>query len=1202
MTGCNRLATFNAHQISDVVTACCQLEFGCPASTGLGALLLQELGARPNALKNIAGAAWNHAIKKQRHEGKGGTATLLPHNIVHRRRSDLEGDACDTSWAEITLPTSQRVLLGNVYRQEDGGMANWTSIKASITKATNNAEGLPVIVGGDFNAHSESWGSDHTNSFGREIEDLCIALDLTNATAIFAPGQATMTPNNIRHDKISVLDLWLTTDISLISNITVDNVTTTGSDHLPVYAHLAVADRLAGAPQPDRDIQAAAARPMWRLSHADWDLFTKVASPKLIELKTFTGSIPAERTKEQARDHITVLTDAITSILREAADAAVPRQQPRSNPARDARPEWKRDLELPGLHKAFRHADRRWRDRRRTSQAAELHGELKAARAAFATRLKKSKRANWRRFASSVQDPENGKLSWAVFARSKGAGARITPYSVEDPSGKLPDSPEQGLQNLCRAVAANSTAPELKTVHDLKIAAEVSDWGEPDGKDAKSKPLGHAALVTVSKIRKMRKRLPLRKAGGPDGLLPAFLKHAPDAIDEILTTIFRLALTHGELPDRWRTALIYPLYKGGGKPGHSAKSWRPIALTCVLCKMIERFVNELLHRILRQRNILLAEQFGFRKGHAASDQLLRLHADIVDSVSISSKKQPAADDSDEEYDHVIMPERKDRKIKQHDYVPVCFLDIEAAFDAVWHDGLLFKLGKALDIENNFEAREIWTWIKAFLSDRTIRIVHGDYSSEEFIISAGVPQGAVISPILFAVFINDIPTDPKNYHVYLFADDVAIRPSKRRVAGEQQLARALRAMANWGDVWHLRFSQSKSNVILFHESAPGVPKPRPVTAFKLGNIQLECVPAYKYLGIWLAHDLRWNLQSDDVIQRLTLSCGDIARLCAFRQPPGIRVIRQLIRAGPIAQLTYGMDTWRPTTQEEIRRINNQLLRPIRAGLGLPRNSHGASAFIEADIQPVELLAHQAMLALAFRTTKMEVQNLARMAVEASVLEDAEKKRDRKPELRSVGRRIKEAQEALDLDVADIEATRDVRVATSAVSFARWDNMSDGKHLREVRKVPGLEKYHRFDPPEIATLRTRLRSNREQLHERLRRWNFGARGYSWPKGDASCWCRAFDAEHGGPVSETREHLILECEKYSEARAKCQAQLRKLGLDFELFLVLGRTDGLRKDIAVKALKLTASFLSAAWASRWEGLTEARQGMWRRDRHLEE
>ena len=213
--------------------------------------------------------------------------------------------------------------------------------------------------------------------------------------------------------------------------------------------------------------------------------------------------------------------------------------------------------------------------------------------------------------------------------------------------------------------------------------------------------------------------LKTHKAGGLDNIPARLLKYCAIGITDSLTCLFNHSFELSEFPTAWKEALVVPMHKKGSMtdPGN----YRPIALLPIISKFLERIVHDKLSPFFQLW--LHDKQSGFKKGDGTVPQLLRLCQDWNKQIDSSS------------------------------YFRALFFDLKKAFDRVWHDGLLVK------VEAAGTRGSALAWIRSFLSlRRQITMIEG-FSSSSMEIRAGVPQGAILSPLLFSIYVNDIVSAP-----------------------------------------------------------------------------------------------------------------------------------------------------------------------------------------------------------------------------------------------------------------------------------------------------------------------------------------------------------------------------------------------------------------------------------------------------------
>ena len=221
---------------------------------------------------------------------------------------------------------------------------------------------------------------------------------------------------------------------------------------------------------------------------------------------------------------------------------------------------------------------------------------------------------------------------------------------------------------------------------------------------------------------------------GPDGIHPKILKEGADFLAKPLTTIFNKSLESSILPRDWLMATVVPIHKKG--PRQQPANYRPISLTSIPCKILESVIRDELMEHLSTNNHLSQHQHGFRPRRSCSSQLL----EALNEWSLM--------------------------LERGDSVDAVYLDFQKAFDSVPHMRLITKLrkygvtGKLLD------------WIRAFLTGRKQQVLVGGQTSTWAPVVSGVPQGSVLGPTLFVVYINDLPETVQN-SIKMFADDTKI---------------------------------------------------------------------------------------------------------------------------------------------------------------------------------------------------------------------------------------------------------------------------------------------------------------------------------------------------------------------------------------------------------------------------------------------
>ena len=265
------------------------------------------------------------------------------------------------------------------------------------------------------------------------------------------------------------------------------------------------------------------------------------------------------------------------------------------------------------------------------------------------------------------------------------------------------------------------------------------------------------------------------KAMGCDGISPMLLKHCAIPLLQPLHHLFTLSLIQSYLPSQWRSHLIKPILKSG--PIHLVENYRPISLLCIVSKVLEKIVHKkLVDYVL---NSISDSQFGFLYDRSSLQQLLIFFKLLTNRVSNKSQ------------------------------VDVIYLDFKKAFDSVSHNKLLQKVW-VFGITGN-----VWHWLRAYLTNRIQCVTINGILSDALPVSSGVPQGSILGPLLFLIYINDFPSSIELSHVLLFADDVKCALPVSSPNDSYQLQQDLSKLLEWSHFWELPLNESKCTTMHFH---------------------------------------------------------------------------------------------------------------------------------------------------------------------------------------------------------------------------------------------------------------------------------------------------------------------------------------------------------------------------------------------------
>ena len=360
------------------------------------------------------------------------------------------------------------------------------------------------------------------------------------------------------------------------------------------------------------------------------------------------------------------------------------------------------------------------------------------------------------------------------------------------------------------------------------------------------------------------------KAPGSDGFLPKVLKSTKAGVVPHLLQIFNKSLEEGEVPDDMRMADVTPIHKKG--PVDLTENFRPISLTSVPGRILESIVKDNMVVHLEQHNLITDSQHGFRSGRSCLTNLLEF------------------------FNHMLAEFDRSRAID------VVYLDFKKAFDKVPHKRLLAKV-EALGIGGT-----VLRWLKSWLNNRKQRVVVNGASSEFTAITSGVPQGSVLGPLLFLIYINDLDSGLVS-RVAKFADDTKLGACAADPEAIRGLQTDLAKVGDWSDKWLMPFNNDKCHVLHF-----GTRNPR--TAYTLQGSPVSEAASEKDLGVLITNDLKFSAQCIAAEKKANRILGYIKRQFNYRNKQTVLTLyHALVR--PI--LEYAVQFWSPTLVADITRL-------------------------------------------------------------------------------------------------------------------------------------------------------------------------------------------------------------------------------------------------------------------------------------------
>nr|CAD2196444.1 unnamed protein product [Meloidogyne enterolobii] len=382
----------------------------------------------------------------------------------------------------------------------------------------------------------------------------------------------------------------------------------------------------------------------------------------------------------------------------------------------------------------------------------------------------------------------------------------------------------------------------------------------------------HDLDLDVIQIRDLLRKLPNKNSTSPDGIPYILLKHSADELAPVLTEIFRIILDSGNIPRIWRTSIIIPIHKKGDKS--DPNNYRPISLTCTLCRVLERLISIEIIKFLNKKSYFSDDQYAFLTNRSTSTQLLVMLNDFYNAI------------------------------QENKSIDIVYIDFARAFDSVPINRILYKL-KSIGI-----AGKIYTFIKNFLENRTFRVKIENTLSDSYPTLSGVPQGSVLGPLLFLIFINDLTKYlPEGIHIKIYADDVKLYIDHNNDLRTEVLSEALSCIEHWSSLNGLDISLEKC-VVLY------IGKNNHKRTYKLLGKQMSEVDSVRDLGIIIDSSLSFSKHYEKIIKNAYFLTHQIFRVIKTKD---INKLVFCYKTYVRPCLEYATEVWNPSKAETSHQI-------------------------------------------------------------------------------------------------------------------------------------------------------------------------------------------------------------------------------------------------------------------------------------------
>ena len=578
---------------------------------------------------------------------------------------------------------------------------------------------------------------------------------------------------------------------SFISNVETHPTLGMLSGHKPLTFEINIATE-AKTPSP---------RIVFNFKRADWKTYRHTLDDKLNKWNKPTPTLPNE-----IDDYAAHITNSITA----ASNVAIPTA---SSPNTNFKPSEATQRLIQSKHQTYR----RWK---KSGETADKH-QYYCAKILLANSLRNDRRQNFKKLMESLcRKKMYSDEVWLTVRKFHNKRIKHTyPNTMQYNNSTATTDKEKA--DLFADYFENEVY--FKAPNTLPFHEQVVRQSE-EAKKGRLQPTTATKWKKISaKEVKWHMKQLRNSSPGPDNVHNRCLKNHTKTLVQHLTMLFNVILTVGYIPDAWKKAHIILLLKPK-KDKRLPSSYRPISLLSCLGKLLEKIVKQRLTLEIERRGILPEHQAGFRSKKSTLYNIVRLERYARSHLHRPGRRQHSA---------------------------VIFFDIKAAFDSVWHDGLIYKL-------NDLRLpQHLTNYLISFLRNRTAAIELDNDLSRLFQLQSGTPQGSPLSPLLYIIYtadsMNDIP--PHTEHG-LFADDTALWTTSNTLTNiSKRLQQSIDAFESWCKSWKLKLQPSKTELIHFRLH-PRKKYKRPVEV-KVENTIIKPLESTRYLGVIFDKQLKWK---------------------------------------------------------------------------------------------------------------------------------------------------------------------------------------------------------------------------------------------------------------------------------------------------------------------------------------------------------
>jgi len=767
-----------------------------------------------------------HVVRSDRVNRMGGVAILVKVGLVFGEIEPIQSNVATLNeqlTIKVNTNDNESVFISTIYCPRG---------YPSVEILEGLLEGRErVVLTGDFNIRHTDYGHDITNKGGEVLHNMTTKHHLTLAN----DDTPTFISHNGTHNKLDLMfisppivslfrDFWVGEDL--------------GSDHFTIHAHITMA--------PSTEILQDKTI---RLYHkANW---TDI-NDSLTNTMSNTNLNPLYDTPQNIDSYVTTMSETISSLIEEKVPTKILKGNSIGLP-----------IEIRELILKKRQARRRWQQTRLTQDKTEYNKLNKL----IGKLINTTRRNSWQRYCNDMNLDEGQGDSWRKLR------SVINPRT-DSSIPALVSTNAQGAKTHAYTTQAKLDAFANKLTEIFTEEGDVTKYDEHWRQLNDNTLQNHHSLlplmdedithltsdmipISPKELLMTIKRLKPKKAGGHDLITNKIISYMIPSLLPILHTIFNACLLRGYFPKSWKIALGMMIHKPN-KSRSYPENYRPISLLCNLGKVLESIISRRVYDWADSAGILNDEQSGFRRNRSTNDKLYQLT-------------------------QIIAQAKSRRRSGGTLWTGAVFLDIEKAFDRVWHNGLRRKL-----ITLQMPAY-LLRWISDFLRGRLLKVIYMGQKSRDVIINHGVPQGSPLSPILFLLYISDLPPVPNTVSRSLFADDLKIFTSYNNLKiVSKRLQTCLDELTEYAAKWRIGLNVSKTSSVLFNMVT------RKKLGLKIHGEEIETMSFSQFLGIIFDYMLNFRKHFKSIAGLARYRIFQLKTISSYSYGPPTHVLIRLYK--------------------------------------------------------------------------------------------------------------------------------------------------------------------------------------------------------------------------------------------------------------------------------------------------------------------